>query len=154
MLPDVHVWVRLELCSVEETAREIKDHADAGLYVVGFTNTITHPMQWLINLSKSTDQTLQRKINTMSTWRTELLFSDAHTQERVDYISTIHQRGIHYRNPWLCRVLVALPSVVLGKDPFTERRTLGKKIHSAKMLLSKAKHSVALGKGPSAAVYD
>jgi hypothetical protein len=62
LLPDVHVWIRLELCSVEETSREIEDHADAGLYVVGLTNTITHPMQWLINLSKSTDQTLQRKI--------------------------------------------------------------------------------------------
>jgi hypothetical protein len=60
---------------------------------------------------------------------------------------------------------VALPIAfrrALGKveisatNHFTERRTPGKEIHSTKIPLPRAKHSAtaALGKGPSAAVYD
>jgi hypothetical protein len=67
----------------------------------------------------------------------------------------------------LCRVLFVghsakkpLPSAALGKvlllvtSSFTECRTLGIEIHSAKYSLPSAEHSAkaALGKGPSAAV--
>jgi hypothetical protein len=74
---------------------------------------------------------------------------------------------LHYRNPWLCRVLFVghsakkpLSSAALGKvllsvnNVFTESRTLGTDVHSAKISLPSVKHStkVALGKGSSAAV--
>jgi hypothetical protein len=76
---------------------------------------------------------------------------------------------MHYRNPGLCRVLFVghsakkpLLSAALGKvllsvtSSFTERRTLGTEIHSAKkpLPLPSAEHSAkeALSKGPSAAV--
>jgi hypothetical protein len=60
---------------------------------------------------------------------------------------------------------MALPSAfcrALGKfllsvtNAFVESRTLGKELHSVKISLPSAKHSVkaALGKGPSAAVYN
>jgi hypothetical protein len=55
-----------------------------------------------------------------------------------------------------------LPSAALGKvllsvtNEFTESRTLGTKLHSAKISLPSAKHSAkaALGKELSAAVYS
>jgi hypothetical protein len=69
----------------------------------------------------------------------------------------------------LCRVLFVghsakkhLLSAALGKvlfsvtNSFAESRTLGKELHSTKISLSSAKHSAkaALGKGPSAAIYN
>jgi hypothetical protein len=55
-----------------------------------------------------------------------------------------------------CFLLDTRQHLALGKNVFTESRTLGKELHSVKTLLPSAKHSVkaALGKGPSAAVYN
>jgi hypothetical protein len=66
------------------------------------------------------------------------------------YMCYISGYGFHYRNRALCRVLGALPSAfcrALGKvllsvtTVFTESRTLGTEIHSAKKSLPSAKHS-------------
>jgi hypothetical protein len=65
----------------------------------------------------------------------------------------------HYRNPALCRVFGALPSLssaALGKvllsvmTTFTESRALGTETHSAKKLVPSAKHSVNNGPRQSA----
>jgi hypothetical protein len=62
--------------------------------------------------------------------------------------------GWHYRNPALCQVLCALPSVfcrALGKvllsvtTTFTESRTLSVEIHSANKSLPSVKHSAKGG---------
>jgi hypothetical protein len=68
------------------------------------------------------------------------------------------ERSYHYRNPGLCRVFFVghsakkpLPSAALGKVllsvmmAFAESRTLGIGIHSAKISLPSAKHSVKGG---------
>jgi hypothetical protein len=68
------------------------------------------------------------------------------TQEKID-----QNKGVHYRNPALYRVLGALPSVALGKvslsktTVFAETRTLSTEKHSAKTTLSSAKHSAQFG---------
>jgi hypothetical protein len=96
-------------------------------------------------------------------------FLHAESNKPSDRSSVARQAGLHYRNPWVCRVFFVghsakktLPSAAFGKVllsvtiVFTKSRTLGTKIHSAKCSLPSAKHSTktTLGKGPSAAVYS
>jgi hypothetical protein len=75
-------------------------------------------------------------------------------------LSNVRHASTHYRNPSLYRVPNNLPSATLHKlrlsvtSLFTECRTLGTCLHSAKTCVPSVKHSAnkALGKGPSAAV--
>jgi hypothetical protein len=77
-----------------------------------------------------------------------------YAQSDVENLEFDYESGntniVHYRNPALCRVLDALPSVfcrtldkvmLLVTTMFTESRTLGTGKHSAKTSLPSAKHS-------------